>query len=124
MQFGFDSAEMTPDLRHQIDTFINEVKDSDDALFVVVGHTDNAGSEEYNYELGQKRAAKVARYLISRKKLHPLRVTTVSYGESAPVVSNASREGRRQNRRIEILVYKETIASSPGKQRLDLQRAG
>jgi outer membrane protein OmpA-like peptidoglycan-associated protein len=123
-QFALNSATMTSETRRQIDQFINHTKDVDDAFFVVVGHTDSMGSEDYNYELGQKRAATVARYLISRKGMDPLRVTAVSYGARAPLAGNITPEGRRRNRRIEILVYKESITSSPGKQRLDLERAG
>jgi outer membrane protein OmpA-like peptidoglycan-associated protein len=122
--FASDSASVTPEARRQIDRFVNEIRDAYDALFVVVGHTDNTGSEEYNFELGQKRAASVARYLMSRKGVDPLRVTAVSFGANAPLADNTTREGRRKNRRIEILVYKESITSSPGKQRLDLERAG
>jgi outer membrane protein OmpA-like peptidoglycan-associated protein len=122
-QFAFDSTTMTQEARRQIDRLVEEFKDVNDALFIVVGHTDNVGSEEYNFELGQRRAASVARYLISRKRVDPLRVTALSYGPSAPLVDNTTREGRRKNRRIEILVYKETISSSPERQRLDLMPA-
>jgi outer membrane protein OmpA-like peptidoglycan-associated protein len=124
IQFAFDSAAMTQETRRQIDRFVDSIKDADDTLFVVVGHTDNTGSEDYNFELGQKRAAYVVRYLISRRGVDPLRITAVSYGARAPRADNATLEGRRQNRRIEILVYRESITSSPGKQRLDLKRAG
>jgi outer membrane protein OmpA-like peptidoglycan-associated protein len=122
--FAFDSTNLTQETRRQIDRFVDDKKDLNDALFVVVGHTDNTGSENYNFELGQKRAISVARYLISRKGMDPLRVTAVSYGANAPLADNTTREGRRKNRRIEILVYKESITSSPGQQRLDLERAG
>jgi peptidoglycan-associated lipoprotein len=123
-QFDSDSAAMTQETRRQIDRFVDSTKGANDALFVVVGHTDSTGSEDYNFELGQKRAASVARYLISRKRMDPLRVTAVSYGANAPLADNTTREGRRKNRRIEILVYRENITSSPGNQRLDLERAG
>jgi peptidoglycan-associated lipoprotein len=123
-QFDVDSATMTQETRRQIDRFVDDAKGANDALFVVVGHTDSTGSEDYNFELGQKRAASVARYLISRKGMDPLRVTAVSYGSNAPLADNATRDGRRKNRRIEILVYKESITSPPGKQHLDLERAG
>jgi peptidoglycan-associated lipoprotein len=122
-QFAFDSASMSQETRREIDQFVDGTKNLNNTVFVVVGHTDNTGSEDYNFELGQKRAASVARYLISRKGMDPLRVTAVSYGASAPLADNITREGRRKNRRIEILVYKESITSSPGKQRLDLERA-
>ena len=112
--FPFNSDSLTPETRSQIDGFLSDLKETDDAIFLVAGHTDNAGSEAYNYELGQKRAASVARYLIAHKRLDPLRVTAVSYGKSAPIADNATREGRRKNRRIEILVYKEAITASSG----------
>ena len=112
--FPFNSDALTPETRSQIDGFLSDLKETDDAIFLVAGHTDNVGSEAYNYELGQKRAASVARYLIAHKRLDPLRVTAVSYGKSAPIADNATREGRRKNRRIEILVYKEAITASSG----------
>jgi len=112
--FPFNSNALTPETRSQIDGFLSDLKETDDAIFLVAGHTDNVGSEAYNYELGQKRAASVARYLIAHKRLDPLRVTAVSYGKSAPIADNATREGRRKNRRIEILVYKEAITASSG----------
>jgi outer membrane protein OmpA-like peptidoglycan-associated protein len=122
--FTFDSAAMTQETRRQIDRFVDNIRDVGDALLVVVGHTDSTGSADYNFELGQKRATGVARYLISRKGMDPLRVIAVSYGANAPLADNTTGQGRRKNRRIEILVYKESITSSPGRQRLDLERAG
>ena len=123
-QFGFDSTAMTEAARRQIDRFVDEFGANREVLFVVVGHTDNVGSEDYNFELGQKRATGVARYLIARKGIDPIRVMAVSCGASAPLADNMNREGRRKNRRVEILVYQESISSSPGKQRLDLVPAG
>lgn len=123
-QFAFDSTVMTEAARRQIDRFVDEFGANHEVLFVVVGHTDSIGPDDYNFELGQKRATGVARYLISRKGIDPIRVMAVSSGASAPLADNTSREGRRKNRRIEILVYQESISSSPGKQRLDLVPAG
>ena len=112
-QFPTASNALTPDTRAQIDGFLGDLDRSEDMVFLVAGHTDSAGSEAYNYELGQRRAAGVARYLIDRG-VDPIRVTTVSYGESAPVADNETLRGRQRNRRIEILVYKEAITSAPG----------
>ena len=113
--FTFGSDALTADARRQLDGFLSDLKETDDAIFLVAGHTDSAGPEHYNYELGQKRAASVARYLMSRKGIDPLRVTAVSYGESSPLAENSTAEGRRKNRRVEILVYKEAITSSSEK---------
>jgi len=112
--FAHNSDALTPETRSQIDGFLSDLKDTGDAIFLVAGHTDSTGPDAYNYELGQKRAASVARYLMSHKGLDPLRVTAVSYGKTAPLADNATREGRRKNRRIEILVYKEAITASSG----------
>lgn len=122
--FDFDSALLTPQAQRQIDRFMAELKGMDETQLVVAGHTDNIGAEDYNFELGQKRAMSVARYLIGYKGIDPMRVTAVSYGASAPLADNRTREGRRKNRRIEILVYKEDITSSVEGQRLDLERTG
>lgn len=116
-QFAFNSAVFTEQTKREIDGFLsdlkNDLKDSDSAVYLVAGHTDNTGSDNYNYELGAKRASSVARYLITQKGLDPTRIVTVSYGESAPLENNSTRQGREKNRRVEILVYKEAIASTP-----------
>lgn len=113
--FAFNSDVLTPEARRQTDGFLSDLKETDNMIFLVAGHTDDRGSESYNYELGQRRAASVARYLITRRGIDPLRVTTVSYGESSPLVGNTTSAGRRRNRRVEVLVYKEAITSSAGK---------
>jgi outer membrane protein OmpA-like peptidoglycan-associated protein len=113
--FALNSSVLTEQARRQVDGFLGDLEgDANDKIFLVAGHTDSAGPKDYNYELGQKRAASVARYLIMQKGIDPLRVTTASYGSSAPLADNATRAGRHKNRRIEILVYKEAITASSG----------
>jgi outer membrane protein OmpA-like peptidoglycan-associated protein len=103
--------------RKEIDGFLSDLKGdangTEGTIFLIAGHTDNAGSDDYNYELGKRRADAVTRYLITQKKLDPLRVVTVSYGKTAPAVENNTAKGRAKNRRVEILVYREGITSSP-----------
>ncbi len=110
--FARNSAALTADTRRQIDGFLSDLGPADDKVFLVTGHTDSMGPGGYNYELGQERAGSVAQYLITQKGVDPLHVTTMSYGENAPVADNATRTGRNKNRRVEILVYKEAITSS------------
>jgi outer membrane protein OmpA-like peptidoglycan-associated protein len=122
VNFATDSASLTAETRRAIDRFLRTVTRTNDAIFLVAGHTDSTGSESHNYTLAQKRAANVARYLITQKGLDPLRVTVASYGDRMPLNNNATPQGRLKNRRVEILVYKEIITSAPGPQRIDLQR--
>ncbi len=114
--FALNSSALTNDAKRDVDGFLSDlegdVKVAGDIIFVVAGHTDSTGTEDYNYELGRKRAERVARYLITHKKVDPLRVITASYGESVPLADNTKRKGRRRNRRVEILVYREGIVTS------------
>ena len=120
--FAVDAVTLTAEAQHTIDAFLAHLNGTQDANFLVAGHTDTTGPEGYNYTLGQRRAASVARYLTLHKGIDPLRVTTVSYGEHVPLADNTASQGRSQNRRVEILVYREAITSTPGTQRLELQR--
>jgi len=114
--FEFNSAALTDEAKQKIDGFISSLKadlaSSETAVFLVAGHTDNKGSDDVNYEFGKRRADMVCRYLVTQKKINPLRVVTASYGETTPVADNNTREGRAQNRRVEILVYREAINSN------------
>ena len=69
----------------------------------IAGHTDSIGSEKYNQQLSQKRAASVRAYLIS-KGVSASNLQAKGYGESSPVASNDTKEGRAENRRVEFLV--------------------
>ncbi len=113
--FAFNSTTLTGRAKKEIDSFLSDLKgdlgETNDGIFLIAGHTDGAGSDMYNYELGKKRADSVATYLVTQRKLDPLKVITVSYGKSAPVADNATKMGRGKNRRVEILVYKEGITS-------------
>jgi hypothetical protein len=66
---------------------------------------------EANYRLGQRRAAVVAHYLLDAHGLDPVRVRVTSAGDTRPLVDNATAAGRQQNRRVEILVYRDQAQS-------------
>ena len=113
--FAFNSSILSDEAKQSIDAFWDDLKGDADAaqntLYLLAGHTDNRGSEDYNYELGKRRADAVNRYLVTQKKIDPLRVVTISYGETAPIAGNDTSEGRAKNRRVEISVYNETVTT-------------
>jgi len=113
VNFKFKSTTLTDEAKQAIDAFIDNLKGDlaggQNAAILIAGHADNSGSEDINYELGKRRADAVSRYLLTQKKIDPLRVVTVSYGESVPITGNDTREGRAKNRRVEIIVYSEGI---------------
>jgi outer membrane protein OmpA-like peptidoglycan-associated protein len=117
--FGFNSAGLSKQAKGEIDRFFKEMEERGDAqpsaedrVYVIAGHTDSSGKPDYNYELGQRRAERVAGYLVSEKGIDPTRVHAVSYGDSKPIADNKTADGRRGNRRIEILVYQEKVVTA------------
>jgi outer membrane protein OmpA-like peptidoglycan-associated protein len=117
--FATGSAALSPNAKREIDAFLGDMEGptgaapgaASERVFVVAGYTDSVGHEDYNYELGQRRATSVAGYLVGKKGLDPTQVRVVSYGASKPVDDNSTRSGRLKNRRVEILVYQEKIAT-------------
>jgi outer membrane protein OmpA-like peptidoglycan-associated protein len=70
----------------------------------VVGNTDDVGDDAYNMELSRQRAQAVRDYLVSNFGIDPSKIVTVGAGETNPVASNTTDEGRAQNRRVDVLV--------------------
>ena len=75
----------------------------DQSIIDIVGHADSDGAEDYNLNLSRQRASSVAQYLVSRNVLAD-RIYVDGRGESAPIASNGTAEGKAQNRRVEILI--------------------
>lgn len=115
--FTTGSAALSPYAKHEIDGFLHDLDGSPDStagsgrVFVIAGHTDAVGGEDYNYQLGQQRAERVAGYLVGKPGVDPTQVRVVSYGASKPIADNHTRQGRLSNRRVEILVYQEKITT-------------
>ena len=115
--FAFGSAALTDSAKREINGFFQDLNDSSDSgpasgrLFIVAGYTDNVGAEDYNYQLGQRRAEGVVGYLVAKEGVDPTQVRAVSYGSSKPIADNSTSRGRQSNRRVEILVYQEKVAA-------------
>ncbi len=84
-----------------------------DLRLEVDGHTDSAGSDAYNQQLSENRAASVRDYLI-KQSIPISSVTVLGFGKTQPVASNATGAGRQQNRRVELVVSGEVIGTAIG----------
>ncbi len=84
---------------------IGILKEYPNANFSIEGHTDSIGSEATNQSLSEKRAASVMEFLI-QKGISASRLTSIGYGESKPIATNMYKNGREQNRRVEINLVK------------------
>ena len=104
--FDFDKTNIKPEFAAQLDAlagkYMSNGKDTISSM-VIEGHTDSVGSDSYNQGLSQRRADSVASYLAG-KGMDRSEMTTIGKGESEPVASNDTEEGRYQNRRVEITV--------------------
>jgi OOP family OmpA-OmpF porin len=101
--FAFDSAELKPAMMTALDDVAAQVAASKgDETLEIVGHTDSTGPAEYNQGLSERRAQSVADYLAG-KGIPMSKMTVKGMGESSPVADNGTRDGRSQNRRVEIL---------------------
>ncbi|MCD6705804.1 MAG: OmpA family protein [Thiobacillus sp.] len=105
VNFDFDKAVIRPQDYAILDQNIVALKEWGDVDVEVAGHTCNIGTDEYNLGLSLRRAEAVRNYLVS-KGVSADRLTVRGYGESRPAFSNATREGRAQNRRVELVRYK------------------
>lgn len=98
--FAFDSAELKPAMKSELDNVAAKVKASaGNEQLEVIGHTDSTGPEAYNQMLSERRAQAAADYLSGQGVSN---MTVKGMGESAPVADNATREGRAMNRRVEV----------------------
>ena len=102
--FAFDSAELSGQAEENITELAATLKDYEDTNILIEGHTDNIGSESYNQELSEERAASVGDKL-KTLGVNSSRITEVGYGEEQPVADNSTEEGRRQNRRVEVAIF-------------------
>jgi peptidoglycan-associated lipoprotein len=102
--FPINGHELSDEARQQLDDFVEKLKTDDKNVYIEIqGHTDSTGTPQRNMLLGQWRADAVRLYL-NQKGVALNRMSTISYGQTQPVDSNGSREGRSKNRRVVIVV--------------------
>jgi outer membrane protein OmpA-like peptidoglycan-associated protein len=101
--FTFDSSELTSDSRMSLLKLASSLKDFEGTEILVAGHTDATGSDEYNQSLSERRASSAAVFL-AENGIEAERLSISGYGESQPISSNDTVEGRSDNRRVEIAI--------------------
>jgi len=109
--FEFDNAEMMPEVMKSISELAEFIRNDKKWVYLRIdGHTDGVGSVTYNMDLSLKRAIAVANYLITREGIEPARMFVRGMGKSAPIADNSTDEGRKLNRRFEVvfLIHKDT----------------
>ena len=101
--FNTDSADINSSFYPVLNSVAKVLNKYSDSTVMVSGHTDNTGSADYNLNLSRQRAGSVAAYL-QGQGVKESRFEVLGMGFSNPIASNATAEGRAQNRRVEIKI--------------------
>jgi len=99
--FDFDKSVLKPEGIKSIDDAIAKMKQVDVEMVIATGHTDSVGTDAYNQKLSERRATSVKEYMVA-KGISAAKITTLGKGETQPVASNKTSEGRAKNRRVDI----------------------
>jgi len=102
--FPFNSTDILPDGKQNLQQLASSLDKYPNSDILIVGHTDSVGTDAYNMDLSQRRAQAASAYLQSLG-VPASRLQTAGRGESEPITSNDTDEGRQRNRRVEIAIY-------------------
>nr|WP_090973967.1 OmpA family protein [Parapedobacter composti] len=101
--FDFDKTEVKPAARENIGKLVASLNQEPDTDILVIGHTDNKGTDSYNQGLSERRAKAVRDYAVSQG-LAARRIKTEGRSFHEPIADNSTEAGRAQNRRVEIVI--------------------
>ena len=105
--FAYDSDAVQPQFQPTLNEVASVLTQYPKTYIDIYGHTDADGSEAYNQGLSERRATSVQNYLAA-KGVQSVRMATKGYGETQPIASNETAEGKAQNRRVEIKIVPVT----------------
>jgi outer membrane protein OmpA-like peptidoglycan-associated protein len=101
--FDVGSAQLNHRFTYRLDSLVNILKANENLKVKIIGYTDNKGGEAYNLKLSKDRAGAVANYLV-KQRMAMQRITHKGLGSENPIADNRSAEGRKKNRRVEIIL--------------------
>jgi len=104
VEFDTNKAIVKDEYRNEIKKVADFMKTYPNTTVVIEGHTDNVDTAEYNQKLSEARANSVRQYLIDNFGIKASRLTAVGYGETKPIASNKTEEGRQKNRRVQAVI--------------------
>ena len=103
--FDYNKSSLKSESYIELNKVVEILKNNLNYKISILGHTDNVGNKSNNIKLSEARAKSVKKYFIS-KGISDTRISFIGYGSSKPIVSNATKEGRQKNRRVEFIINK------------------
>ncbi len=104
VEFDYDKSDVKDKYRDGIKKVADFMKEFPKTTAVIAGNTDSNGSNDYNQKLSERRANSVRQYLISNFGIKASRLTAIGYGETKPIATNDTDEGRQRNRRVDAVL--------------------
>ncbi len=109
--FQVGKSELTPEAQAALDEIASQIRDRNGFLLEIQGFASADGATDYNDRLSQARSESVRRYMAERHNIPLFRMSILGFGESRPVADNESRDGRVQNRRVEVRLLTNNAVS-------------
>jgi len=106
--FAVNKASLLPKGKRKIVEFAKVIQQYPSRALLIEGHTDSSGNATYNQDLSKRRATTVRDALIAQG-IDSQRFSIKGYGESNPIATNATRKGRQQNRRVELVILTDNF---------------
>src|SRR6266566_5429964 len=117
VHFGFNKDNLTKKAQEALDQLATDVANAKGYIITVEGGTDSVGSQDYNYNLSERRADSVIQYLASQHSIPAHKVYLIGLGKDKPVESNKTRDGRAKNRRVDVRLMTNSVdGSTPAQQ--------
>ncbi len=102
--YQFNDFNLLPGAKAELNKVIEQIKLQKPSQIIIEGHTDNIGTESYNYELSKKRAKTVGDYLKKNAVVGKIPTKIDGYGSKLPIANNATKQGQEKNRRVNIIL--------------------
>ena len=103
ISFASGEADIQPGFYDPLNDVANTLVEFPSTAVDIIGHADSQGAEEFNLRLSEQRATSVQSYLLNQG-VTPVRLAATGYGETRPIASNETADGRARNRRVEIVL--------------------
>ena len=112
VKFGFNKDILTPKAMEALDQLAGTIASTKGYIIALEGSTDSVGSADYNYDLSQRRANAVTQYLASKYSVPAHKIYVIGLGKDKPVETNKTKEGRADNRRVDVRLMTNTVGDT------------
>jgi OmpA-OmpF porin, OOP family len=112
VKFGFNKDNLTAQAKEALDQLAGSIASTKGYIIALEGSTDSVGSEEYNYDLSERRANSVIQYLASKYNVPAHKMYVIGLGKDKPLESNKTKQGRADNRRVDVRLMTNTVGDT------------